>query len=222
MKRVIQFLEELKDNNNREWFQANKKRYQEVKAIYESYVGEVIRGIARVDAEIEGVEVKDTVFRIYRDVRFSSDKSPYKAHMGAFIVRGGKTNPRGGYYLHVEPGNSLFAGGIWCPEGTLLKALRQDVFDNVEEFKSILQDPAFSGYYTLDGEELARVPPSFPKDSPDAWCTKYKSYTVTSKVPDSFFDQPDALQQSIARLVLLQPFNRFLNYTVDETLRGDS
>lgn len=221
MKEVFQFLSELKENNEREWFQKNKDRYLHAKAVFEQFVGEAIRGIARFDQDIEGVEVKNTVFRIYRDVRFSPDKRPYKTHMGSFIARGGRMSPRGGYYIHIEPGNALFSGGIWCPDASLLKALRQDVFDNIEEFKSIVTQPDFARYYKVDGEMLKKVPPPFPKDAPGSEWVKYKSYTATNLVPDSFFTEEGAVDRSVERLKLMLPFNRFLNYTVEETMRGD-
>jgi uncharacterized protein (TIGR02453 family) len=223
MKQVYQFLSELKENNDRAWFQANKPRYLEAKATYEAFTREVIAGIAAFDPGIAGVEVKECVFRIYRDARFSNDKRPYKTHMGAFITRGGRTAPRGGYYLHVEPGNSLFAGGIWCPgSGALLKALRQDVFGSFEEFESIVYAPAFARHFRMDKEwTLKRVPLPFPPDAPGAGWTKLKSYTASNGVPDDFFEGAGAVQRTVERLELLYPLNRFLNYTVDESTRPD-
>jgi uncharacterized protein (TIGR02453 family) len=138
MKEVLQFLRELEVNNNRAWFEENKKRYLAVKALHEAFVAELIHGVGLFDPEVAGLEVKDTVFRIYRDVRFSPDKSPYKTHIGAYLARGGRKSPRGGYYVHLEPGHSFFSGGIWCPEAPLLRALREDVFNSVEEFKAII------------------------------------------------------------------------------------
>lgn len=219
MKQLFLFLKQLEENNNREWFQENKNRYLAAKKTYEDFIGEIIQGISSFDTDIAGVQVKDTVFRIYRDVRFSHDKQPYKTHMGAFIARGGKMNPRGGYYVHIQPGQSLFAGGIWCPDATLLKALRQDVFDNIEEFKSIIEDPAFARYYAMDGDKLKKVPAPFPKDSPHAEWVKFKSYTAVSYVTDDLFYEIDAVKRCVERLKLLMPLNRFLNYTVDESMQ---
>jgi uncharacterized protein (TIGR02453 family) len=219
MREVFSFLKQLEENNNREWFQDNKNRYLTAKAKYEEFIGEIIKEISYFDPEITGVLVKDTVFRIYRDVRFTTDKHPYKTHMGAFIAKGGKMSARGGYYVHIQPGNSLFAGGIWCPDTALLKALRQDIYDNIDEFKSIIEDPAFSRYYTMDGEKLKKVPSPFPKDSPNAEWVKYKSYTPANYVSDSFYNGDDIVKKSAERLKLLLPLNRFLNYTVDETMK---
>jgi len=217
MEEVFDFLKELNRNNNRTWFHDNKDKYQRAKKGFENFINQLIPDIGRFDPDIVGIEAKDCIFRIYRDTRFSHDKTPYKNHMGAFIVKGGKMNPRGGYYVHIEPGESLFAGGIWNLETSLLKALRKDIYDNMEEFKSIVEDPAFSKHYRMSREEmLKKVPSPFPADCPDGEWLKFKKYVVLNNVPDSFFTGDDVLERSIERLKLLFPLNRFLNYTIDE------
>lgn len=219
MKELFRFLKELEENNNREWFNANKDRYLSAKATYEKFVGDIIAGLATFDPEITGIQVKDTVFRIYRDVRFSSDKRPYKTHMGAFIARGGKMSARGGYYVHIEPGHSLFAGGIWCPDASLLKVLRQDIFANADEFTALLNNKEFARYFTMDGEKLKKVPAPFPKDEPGSEYVRYKSFTPVNMVPDDFYFSGDPVKKSLDRLKLLLPLNKFLNFTVDESVR---
>lgn len=219
MREIYRFLEELKQNNNREWFNANKDWYLSVKAEHESFVNRLIPALAKVDPEIDGLTAKDCIYRIYRDVRFSPNKEPYKTHIGAYMVKGGKKSPRAGYYVHIEPGNSLLSGGIWCPEPSLLKALRKDVYDNIDEFTGIVRDKKFQKYYTLDGEKLKTVPQPFPKDFPEGEMLKYKSYTVTNNIPDTFLERDDAIERIVERFALMQPFNRFLNYTVEETWR---
>ena len=219
MREIYRFLEELKQNNNREWFNANKDWYLTVKAEHEAFVNRLIPALAKVDPEVDGLTAKDCIFRIYRDVRFSPNKEPYKTHIGAYMVKGGKKSPRAGYYVHVEPGNSLLSGGIWCPEPSLLKALRKDVYDNIDEFTGIIRDKKFQKYYTLDGEKLKTVPQPFPKDFSEGEMLKYKSYTVINNIPDTFLERDDAIEQIVERFALMQPFNRFLNYTVEETWR---
>ncbi|MDR2414777.1 MAG: DUF2461 domain-containing protein [Odoribacteraceae bacterium] len=222
MKQLLQFLGELKEHNEREWFQANKQRYRETRATFEAFTGKLIDRVTAFDPGIAGASVKECVFRVYRDTRFSPDKRPYKTHAGAFITRGGKNMPRGGYYLHVEPGNSLLAGGIWCPDAALLRALRRDVYDNIEEFLSIIRDPAFALHYALDdGYMLKRVPYPFPPDDPAAAWTRYKSYTAARFIPDALFEAADAVEQCADMLRPLYPFNQFLNYTVDESTRDE-
>ncbi|MFO3727620.1 DUF2461 domain-containing protein [Butyricimonas muris] len=217
MQEIFRFLEALRENNDRDWFHANKEWYLRIKAEHEAFINRVIAALAVVEPEVEGLEAKDCIFRIYRDTRFSPNKQPYKTHIGAYMVRGGKKSPRSGYYVHIEPGNCLLAGGVWCPEPSLLKALRQDVYDNIDEFTDIVRDKEFAKYYRLDGEKLKKVPAPFPKDFPEAEMLKFKAYTVTHGVPDAFFEGEDAVERVVDRLLLMKPFHRFLNYTVEET-----
>ena len=159
---------------------------------------------------------RNCLFRIYRDIRFSPNKLPYKQHFAAYIARGGKNSERGGYYLHLEPDNSLLSGGIWCPSPGLLKCLRKDIYDNMAEFVGILENPAFKAVYpSLDGEMLKRMPAGFPADAEHGDILRHKDFCVYTPKPDSFFLQEDWMDKAVADFQLLQPFNRFLNYTVD-------
>ena len=217
MRALLEFLDELRDHNDRVWFQQNKERYTETRATFEAFVGALIPRVAAFDPEIAGVTVKESVFRIYRDARYARGGGPYKTHAGAFIARGGRTAPRGGYYLHVEPDNSMLAGGIWCPTPELLQALRRDVYDNIDEFLSIVRDDDFARHYAMDQSDmLRRAPRPFPYNEPAATWTRYKRYTAWRPLPDDFFDAPDALDRCADALKPLYPLNRFLNYTVDE------
>ena len=219
MAEVFRFLEELRENNNREWFNAHKEWYLAVKAGHEDFINRVIPALAVTEPDVDGLTAKDCIFRIYRDVRFSPNKEPYKTHIGAYMVKGGKQSPRAGYYVHIEPGNCMIGGGIWCPEPSLLKALRKDVYDNIDEFTGIIRDAEFQKHYGLEGEKLKKVPAPFPADFPEGDLLKYKSYTVSNYVPDSFFEGGDVVERCVERLLLMQPFNHFLNYTVEETWR---
>lgn len=218
-KEIYAYLGELETNNNREWFNAHKERYLVLKGKFDEFVGSLIEKIALFDEEIRGLEVKDCVYRIYRDVRFSPDKRPYKNHFAAYMAaQGGRRSLRGGYYLHIQPGYSMLSGGIYCPQPAVLKQLRQDVYDNVEEFKSILEAPAFKKEFPgLDNTNVLKtVPVPFPKDFPDADLLKHKDYTVLSMKPDSFFQSGNVEQKILDVFQVLHPFNRFLNYTIDE------
>jgi uncharacterized protein (TIGR02453 family) len=123
------------------------------------------------DNDIKNVDVKECVFRIYRDIRFSTDKTPYKTHFGVYIASaGGRKSQRGGYYLHLDPAGSFIAVGVWCPPPNILKALRQSVFDNIDELNEIRNEASFSTYFKTFFEEdkLKKVPAGFPRDFPDA------------------------------------------------------
>lgn len=215
---ILNFLRELRDNNNREWFNANKERYLRLKADFDLFTGELIERVALFDEEVKGLEVKDCVYRIYRDVRFSPDKNPYKIHFAAYIAsRGGRKSRFGGYYVHIQPEGCFLSGGIYCPEPALLKRLRQDIYDNMDEFKSILSQPEFKKEFDKleEVEMLKKIPSPFPADAPDGDFLKHKHYTVLSSKPETYFEEGDVVEKIGKVFEKLHPFNRFLNYTVE-------
>lgn len=221
LKEVFPFLLQLRDNNNREWFAENKAEYDRTRAIFEEFVDKLIEQIAQFDEEIKGVKAKDCIFRIYRDTRFSHDKTPYKPYYSAYIAAsGGRKSARGGYYFHVAPGDSAIAGGVWGPEPNVLKALRRSVVENVDEFAEIILNPEFSTHYKeFFGEKLKNVPPGFPKDFEHAEWLKLKHYCLDASVSDEVLSKDDALQEVSKIAKLIQPLNRFLNFTIDEMVQ---
>ena len=218
MKELFKFLKELRENNDREWFKANKDRYDALNKEYVEVVEKLIAGISTFDPEIAGLDAKSCVYRIYRDVRFSNDKTPYKTHFGAYMTGcGGRTSPYGGYYLHIEPGNALVSGGVWCPSPAMLKKLRQDIYNNMEEFTGILENKEFKDIYgELEGEVLKRMPDGFPKDYEYDYILKHKSFIVSSNKPEKFFYSKDWVDEVVENFRILYPFNKFLNYTIGE------
>jgi len=216
---ILRFLKELKINNNREWFAENKTWYDQVRSEFEFISKDFILEISKFDEDIKHVEVKDCVFRIYRDTRFSHDKTPYKTHFGVFIASaGGRKSQRGGYYLHLDPDGCFVAVGVWCPDATLLKTLRQSVYDNIEELNEIRNNPNFSKYFSTFFEEgkLKTIPKGFPKDFEEAELLKLKHYLVEYKLDETLRDKEDFVQQITAIVKNAYPLNRFLNYSVDE------
>lgn len=216
---LLRFLNELNDNNNREWFTQNKNWYDQVRKIFEQISKDLILEISKFDAEIKHVEAKDCIFRIYRDTRFSHDKTPYKTHFGVFIAAaGGRKSQRAGYYLHLDPTGCFVASGVWCPEPNLLKALRQSVFDNIEELNSIRFHSDFQKYFNTFFEEdkLKNVPKGFPKDFQEAELLKLKHYLVKYDIDDAIIKSDDFVTKISEILKQAYPFNEFLNYTVDE------
>ena len=182
-------------------------------------VQDLIGRISLFDPEVAGLEAKDCLFRIYRDIRFSPDKTPYKCHFAAYISQGGRASERGGYYIHLEPGGCLLSGGVWCPPPALLKKLRQDIYDHIEEFTAIIEEPTFKKTFpVLEGEMLKRMPAGYPMDSPYGYIMKHKDFSVVSYKPDNFFYAKNWMDKAVDDFKLLLPFNRFLNYTVDEYL----
>lgn len=219
MSELLNFLTQLRLNNNREWFHENKARYDILRAQFVSDVERLISLLAVHDPELRNLRAQDCIYRIYRDIRFSYDKTPYKTFFSAYIARGGRKSPRAGYYLHIEPDNVALSGGIWCPEPRLLKALRQAICDNMEEWLSIVEAPHFiQEYPVFVGETLKNVPRGFLREGNHVEWVKRKDYTVWGKQHDNFITHPQWVEQAAEKLLLLQPMNNFLNYTVDEML----
>jgi uncharacterized protein (TIGR02453 family) len=217
MKNVLPFLEDLKNNNDRDWFHANKARYQEAKKEFEIFIGELIPQLAEIDKDIAGLEPKQCIFRIFRDVRFSANKLPYKTNMGAAMTKGGRKSPYATYYVHLEPGNGFAGGGIWMPHGPVLKAMRQEVYYNPDEFKKIIGSKEFTKYFTgLDGDKLKRHPRDFPSDFPDIELLKHKSYITGSKLDDKLLTSDDLQKEILNIFKALYPFNRFINRALSD------
>ena len=218
---IINFLKELNENNNREWFAQNKSRYEKVKSKFEEISRLLISEISIFDNDIKNVDVKDCVFRIYRDIRFSTDKTPYKTHFGVYIASaGGRKSQRGGYYLHLDPAGSFIAVGVWCPPPNILKALRQSVCDNIDELNEIRNETGFNTYFKTFFEEdkLKNVPAGFPRDFPDAELLKLKHYMVEYKLDDKILNASDFVLQLAQIARAGYPLNKFLNYKVDEVI----
>ena len=162
---IFQFLKDLSSNNNREWFNDHRGDYERARLEFELLLSEAINSIALFDSTIEGIQPKDCTYRIYRDTRFSSDKTPYKNHFGGYINARGKKSNHCGYYIHLQPGGSMLAGGSLCLPPKVLKAVRQSIYDNIDEYRSIVEDGAFKKYFPVVGEDfLKTAPKGFPKD----------------------------------------------------------
>lgn len=214
---IFQFLKEIAANNNREWFQQHRERYEAARHEFENLLTAVIARISQFDETVKGIEARDCTYRIYRDTRFTEDKTPYKTHMGGYINSKGKKSDHCGYYLHLEPGNCLLAGGSYCPPPALLKALRQAVYDNIDEFRSIVEDPDFRKYFPTVGETfLKTAPKGFPKDFPYLKYLQCKEYTVNCPLPDDSFLQPDFLDRTSDIFRQMKRFADFVNYTIDD------
>jgi uncharacterized protein (TIGR02453 family) len=168
--------------------------------------------LQKFDEELLSLNAKKCIFRIYRDVRFSRDKSPYKTNLGAYFVKGGKKSGFAGYYIHIEPGNSFAAGGMHMPPTSVLRQVRSEIYNHIDEFKSILFDPEFIARFgSLEGEKLKSTPPGFNKDFPDIELLKFKSYTVFSPLSDHQITQRGFIKELIPTYKMMLPLNRFLN-----------
>lgn len=212
---TLDFLTDLRRHNDREWFAKNRKRYEEARADYESFVQSVINKIAEFDIVFKGLEVRSCTYRINRDIRFSNDKTLYKTHLGAFIVRGGKkfADRYAGYYIHIEPGNnSMVAGGAYIPPAPWLSAIREKISEQGEEFIRIIKNKDFTGYFgEIEGEKLKTAPKGYPKDHPFVELLKMKSYLVSDQIPDSEVTGPKFFDHIVGACRAMKPLNDFLS-----------
>ena len=219
MKEILEFLADLAVHNDREWFHANKARYDEAHKLFMDFSEAYIERLTTVDPSLAGLQAKDCVWRIYRDTRFSYDKRPYKEWFGVFpAVKGGKKSLRGGSYVHFQPGNCMFAGGIWNPPTDLLKALRKEIEANYEEVEAIMANPAWQKYFgDFDTDwMLKKVPAGFDPDFVHADWLKRKMYTFSTPLTDKQVCAPDFMDKVIEIAKAAKPMNDFLNYTFEE------
>lgn len=213
---TLAFLAELKENNNKEWFDANRKRYEAVKKDIKENVQQLITGIAGFEPAIAAIKPKDCVFRINRDIRFSKDKSPYKTNLGAYISRGGKKSPHAGYYFHLEPGNCFLAGGMYGPESSVLNAVRQEIDYNTDEFKAIINSKEFKKLFgEIHGEQLKTAPKGYSKDHPEIELLRYKSYLMVHNISDKDVLNKNFTDKAVSVFEAMKPMNEFLNRVLD-------
>lgn len=217
-KNALKFLQELSDNNSKEWFESRKPDFQVIKKEFDQFVQRLIDEIAKFDPLISDLEGKKCAYRIYRDVRFSPDKTPYKTHLGASITHGGKNSPYAGYYIHLEPGGkSMIAGGSWMPDGARIKKIREEIDYNADDFKKILNKPSFKNLFNeLWDDRLKTAPKGYPKDHPEIELLRYKSFIVHTYIDDTTAANDDAfLQKLVAGAKEIKPLNDFINTAFD-------
>ncbi|MDO9339256.1 MAG: DUF2461 domain-containing protein [Bacteroidales bacterium] len=213
-KSTFEFLNILKDNNNREWFIKNRPLYTDARDNIESFVQAIINKIIDFEPIMKGLEAKSCFYRINRDIRFSNDKSPYKTHFGAFIVRGGKKNGDkfAGYYIHIEPGKSLIAGGAYMPPTPWLSAIREIINEEPVKLVKIINTKDFIKYFgKIEGEKLKKAPKGYHTDHPNIDLLRFKSYLVENEVNDEFVLSEKYFDHVLNVIKAMKPFNDFLN-----------
>jgi uncharacterized protein (TIGR02453 family) len=213
---TINFLKSLAKNNNKPWFDENRPKYLEAKTDFENFVSTLIKKTAAFDIDVKELQVRDCVFRINRDIRFSKDKTPYKTNIGASINRGGKKSFYAGYYFHLEPGGKSFVGGgLWMPEAGNIKKIRQEIDYNLDEFKKIIQNKNFvSEYKELENTpdlKLSNVPRGYDKENAAAEYLKFKSLVATKPLSDDELTNKKLTEKSIKTFKALMPLIKFIN-----------
>ena len=228
-KRIISFLKDVAANNNRPWFQLHKDEYLACKADFEQDVARAITHLAAFDDEVAHLQVKDCVYRFYRDTRFSEDKSPYKRHFGAYICAKGKKALRGGYYMHVEPGNCMLAtGSYWLPTN-ILTSCRNEIMGNIDVWREAVENKDFIDNFGKlnDGtweqsskgfglESLKTCPSGFPRDYEFLQYLRMKDYCCWKRVSDDFFDGDDWYDEAMNIFKTAKPMMDFMNAVIDD------
>jgi len=217
IKEILSFLQDIAANNNRPWFMANKTRYDVCKENFEAIVAQLLIRVGEFDDTVRHLQVKDCTYRFYRDLRFSQDKSPYKRHFGAYLCARGRKSLHGGYYIHLQPGNCMLAGGCWYLPTKILNVVRQTIVDNAEDFEKIVEAPDFKALFpTITFDPLKMLPHGFSKDFGHPEWLMCRNYCVCDNVPDKFFLQKGWMDETVRRFRLMKPFQDFINDTVDD------
>jgi uncharacterized protein (TIGR02453 family) len=219
LQTTLNFLSQLKENNNREWFEANRNFYNEAKEEHLKFVEKIIKGISQFEPRIGQFTAKECVFRQHRDVRFSLNKAPYKSNMGAYFNPGGKkSNNFSGYYIHIMPGESFFGGGIYMPEGDQVKKIRQEIDYSFDEFKKIVEGKPFKtvfGELTAE-EKLKSNPKGYDSSNPAIEYLKFKGWVAASKLSDKELESEKVIDKIVSGMKVLNPLCLFL----DKALEG--
>lgn len=215
---TLNFLSKLSENNNRPWFEEHKHEYLEAKESFEEFIAVFLEELAKEEPEFSLLSPKKCVFRIYRDVRFSKNKAPYKNHLAAGISKGGKRVHTPGYHLHISPGISFFAGGIWRPDKEMLAKIRQEIDYNLDEFQTILKSIEKQHVFDKfeDEEALIRAPKGYEIDNPAIEYLRMKSFVITQSFEDKELQNKDFLQKILSAYRALRPFNAFLERALDD------
>jgi len=209
---TLTFLRDLTVNNNREWFNENKAVYTAAQENVIAFLEGLIKEMSGFDEELGKIDGKKSLFRIYRDTRFSKDKSPYKTNFGASLGMG-KGSQKGGYYLHMEPGKSFLAGGIYMPESSVLKEVRKEISLYGDDFLKIINQKDFKKHFPeLDQDDkLKKVPQGFEKEDPMGEYLKLKNFIVIYYLKDEEILDKNAIKNMTKIFKLMKPFNDFLN-----------
>lgn len=218
-KDSLQFLNDLKANNNRDWFLDNKKRYETFKKDYHQLIADFLDIMKPLDSSLEMLEPKKCAFRINRDIRFSKDKSPYKDHIGVWLSGGVKGKNRSGYYVHISQNASFIAGGCYCPEAGDLKKIRKEIAFFYEDLEEIISEKKFKKEFgdfdRAEKNTLKNPPRGYEKEHPAIEFLKLKSFETSQKFEIKEVLKEDFVSKMSAKLILIKPLNEFINRALD-------
>lgn len=212
---ILAFLRRLREHNERPWFNAHKDEYLALREPWVADMERLIGLVAEYDENVRGLYVKNSVYRIYRDIRFSKDKSPYKTYFSGVLGKGGRHTIVSSYYVHFEPDNLMIGGGVWWPEKPILDRLRALIDAEPEEFLKIVNNKEFTKRYHWDCNTLKTMPKDYPKDHPMAQYLKMKEYIVMMRPDERYLDCDDWVEKVADDLKYMKPLHDFLNYVFD-------
>ena len=215
MKSILDFLSELSEHNDRTWFEANRDRYKQVKKRMDEVAAEFIEAVAAFDPAVEGVQVKDATYRIYRDTRFSKDKSPYKTWFGVYVCPRGKKSGFSGYYMHVEPDQNhyMLCTGTYCPTAGEIKSVREEIMTEGDAFVESIE--AATGFEVDWSSALKRMPQGWSAEDQHSEYYRLRNFLLVKLVDKDYFLQPDAIQQAAKDMQCTRPFNDTLNRAIE-------
>ena len=214
---TLDFLQDLADNNHKDWMDDNKKRYLEAKQYVIELVTQVVEKASAFDPSLSTIEPKKALFRINRDIRFSKNKDPYKVNFGAAIVGGGRNSGNPGYYLHLQPANNFIGGGLYQPPSEVLAKVRQEIDYNGQKLRSIISDKDFVKIYhePYSTDRLKTAPKGYPKDHPDLDLLQLKHYVYMHEVSDAEVVSDRFVDEVVEAYRTLHPFNLYLREALD-------
>ena len=214
-KSNFQFLKDIANNNNRDWFAANKDRYQAAHADSKAFIAELGNQMEKID-NIERVKL----FRIYRDVRFSKNKTPYKNNWGIGLNRA-TALLRGGYYINIEPGNSFIAGGFWNPNSADLKRIRMELASDAKPLRKIINSAKFKKTFgQLSGDGVKSAPRGFDKEHPDIDLIRMKQFLVYKTVPNKMVLSKDFMKEITTTFKAMHPFFDYMSDVLTTDING--
>jgi uncharacterized protein (TIGR02453 family) len=219
MKKIIEFISELKLNNNKNWFDSHKSDYKSAQEEFNLFVEKLIIGISNFDPLVRGLTPKDCTYRIHRDVRFSKNKNPYKTHMGAYICPNGKKSGYAGYYFHIEPagkdliGGNLLSAGLYMPEPKILKSVREDISFNGKQYEKAIAKA--KGFKLGDYNKLKRMPVGFSEDEEYAEYLKLKDIYLEKFISNNDILHKNFTDNVIKSFKITHDFTKLLNRAVE-------
>ena len=221
---TLDFLGGLKQNNNRAWFAAHRPAYESARAEFINLVDALIAGLAHFEPRVLELDPAACVFRIHRDTRFARHTAPFKPHLGAFITDRGRNVARAGYYVHLEPGASLVAGGLYMPPAPELKAVRGALLDDAAALRRIIGRKNFVAAFgrKLPGARLKTAPRDVPRDHPDLDLLRLKSYEIYRRIPNPTMRSPRLAKILIRYFATMHAYVAWLNRALDRPVEPGS